>query len=101
MSEFDKIVKNAQSKLKKGKSMSTKSIRYIVESGGGYGESWPTSFIYPPKVGDLVESESGRILIIQNLIHTSFGLSIKVGRNLGGSSGVGGGGGGKLGPLET
>ena len=89
MATFDETVKSAL-----GATTSTRrGVRYSVESGGDYyGEKWPSSFAFPPKRGDLVESERGRTLVILSIVHGISGVLIRLGKDIHASSGVSGGG---------
>ena len=89
MATFDETVKSAL-----GSTTSTRrGVRYSVESGGDYyGEKWPSSFAFPPKRGDLIESETGRTLVILGIVHGVSGVTIRLGKDIHASSGVSGGG---------
>jgi len=89
MATFDETVKSAlgaTSTVKRG-------VRYSVEAGGDYyGEKWPSSFTFPPKKGDLVESQAGRTLVILSIVHGVSGVTIRLGKDIHAQSGVSGGG---------
>ena len=93
MSEFDKIVNKARSKINPDYSMKTSNpVEYILLVDGYGQESWPTSFKFIPKAGDFIASKNGRRLLISSITHTFNGVVIELSRNLGGSSGMEGAG---------
>ena len=101
MSEFNKAVDIARKKYDPSKSIAdqkpiknTKPIQYVLLTSGYEQESWPTTFKFTPRKGDLVESNNGRILEISSITHGPHGVVIRLTRNLGGSSGISGGGSG-------
>ena len=72
------------------------NIKYIVLEMDLGSENWPTKFNFPPKEGDNVQSESGRTLKITEIIHCADNTTIKLGRELGGSTGIEGAGTGPI-----
>jgi hypothetical protein len=102
MSEFNKIVNRARGKLSPEIPVKmARPVEYILLANGYGQEVWPSAFKFPPRPGDSVVSESGRRLKISSIIHSSVGVIIELSRDLGGSEGTSGGGGGKLGPMEV
>ena len=89
MLTFDETVKSAL-----GATASVKrGMRYIIEDGRDYyGEKWPSSFTFPPRRGDLVESENGRTLAVLGITHTTSGVAIRLGRDIFTQHGTSGGG---------
>jgi len=89
MTTFDETVKSALGATASAR----RGISYSIESGSGYyGEKWPASFTFPPKRGDLVESESGRQLVVLDIVHKIAGVTLRLGKNIHAASGVSGGG---------
>ena len=70
------------------------AIQYEVYDDGYRREIWPTKYLFPPAVGDAVQSRGGSILQIKNITHGPYGIIITLGKDSGGQEAVGGGGGG-------
>ena len=110
MSDFAAAVKEAEMKsdfndrvqAERGEGLAGKpvipkppsTIVYKVEEGDATLESWPTVFKWTPQIGDTVASESDRTLKITDITHRFGGVvQITLGRETGGISPSGGGGG--------
>lgn len=66
-------------------------IEYLVPDGYGK-ETWPSTFVFPPRVEDTVESSAGNRLRIAEITHRHNGITLRLARDLGGTSPVAGGG---------
>jgi len=64
------------------------TVKYICRSNldSARGEEWPTVFIRPPAVGELVKSKKGRILRIIQVTHGTHMETVLVNLGAGGRS---------------
>lgn len=68
-----------------------RKVEYLVPDGY-FTDLWPSDFVYPPKIGDIIESVGENRLKIGEIIHRENGITIKLIRETGGTSPSGGGG---------
>jgi hypothetical protein len=90
---FNQKVKEARNEEKEPEPEITirRKIEYLVPDGY-FADLWPADFVYPPLVGDGIESTEGNRLKIGEIIHRANGVTIKLIRDTGGISPMGGGG---------
>ena len=91
MRSLEDEVQLAKSKPSQG---SRAAIQYELFDDGYSREIWPTKFLFPPMVGDAVQSRSGAILQIKSITHGPYGVVISLGKDTGGQHSTGGGGSG-------
>ena len=72
---------------------SRSAIQYEFFDDGYRRETWPTKFLFPPAVGDAVQSGGGNILQIKAITHGPYGVILTLGKDYGGQDSAGGGGG--------
>lgn len=101
MKEFDGAVKKAHGIVDEVEDQGPPKIRSMIEYivvGEGYSEEkWPPRLLYRPVVGDKVESQNGRKLLINEVTHKQNTwndpvIVLTLGRDLGGQHGTSGGG---------
>ncbi len=72
-------------------------VEYKIVDDDYSQEVWPMSFKWKPTIGETVESQSGRTLMINDITYKHDGVVlITLGREMGGSTGIEGAG---IGPI--